>query len=468
MKIIEHWTTLNLRGEAGSIMLTLIIMYLFLRQISSAPQVLHSSSQTFRTFPANVCGTNSKYSSRTSSYIKLPSCVDIVTLYFDQPLYIHSPFMNSSDKSLNPVFLSGIDVQQMIDNKGIIFHGNSARCLSWRSFDYDLQDQKNHDYTEDSDIDALLHQIYNNHAQPNTLRFIQRSPCLDIQSNRKSGKIQCAISIINNTMIGSYNKIDNDNIVDDDASYLVLTRQTFNILENIENIYSYKIDLDTAEEAISMNISSLNTSVGNAEYNQNQANRISDTIFWKGSCKDDEHTFSAENIKINDIRNLTKLSLLETTDRSTIMTRMFKGLVTDVVDGAVGGSMENFLEGTEERGGDALSDDLQTKTETSVDGEAPIKISELLEASLTYNLTGLLTDSVTAALSPRLSSAVFDNVGSVIARAVGDRIPNLVSNNIASLLLATIGERLDSSLPQLLHRSLTPNLINILTRSVTH
>jgi hypothetical protein len=164
----------------------------------------------------------------------------------------------------------------------------------------------------------------------------------------------------------------------------------------------------------------------------------------------------------------TSLVDLGTQSRVAIMAQVFKGLVTDVVDGVVGGAANPMLEQTEERVGEADTDDMTGKLETSIDAAAPVSISQMLEASLTYNLTALLTDSVTAAVSPRISSNLLDMVGSVVARVVVDQVPSRASQLISKLLIPTLAQRMEQALPDLLTRVLGPRLTDTLTRSVTH
>ena len=164
----------------------------------------------------------------------------------------------------------------------------------------------------------------------------------------------------------------------------------------------------------------------------------------------------------------TSLVDLGTKNRVAIMAQVFKGLVTDVVDGVVGGAATPMLEQTEERAGEADTDDMTGKLEASIDSSAPASISQMLEASLTYNLTALLTDSVTAAVSPRISSNLLDSLGSVIATVAVNQVPPGASQQITRLLLPTLSRRMEQALPDLLRRTLGPRLIDTLTRSVTH
>ena len=148
----------------------------------------------------------------------------------------------------------------------------------------------------------------------------------------------------------------------------------------------------------------------------------------------------------SDSSTATSLVDLGTRSRVAIMAQVFKGLVTDVVDGVVGGAATPMLEQTEERAGEADTDDMTGKLETSIDASAPVSISQMLEASLTYNLTGLLTDSVTAALSPRISSNLLDTVGSVVARVVVDEAAAGI-DRITKLLVPTLTQRMGQALP---------------------
>ena len=412
------------------------------RTAATPPRLLHITGQTFRITTLNTCTTTA-----TPPSPPLSSYIDLLTVAFDQPLFLHSP------THPQPIPINGKIVQHMLDHRAITFQGDPGRCLAWRNFEHDrFVRSKMNKNTEDNDIDLLLHQMSNSpmEHQPNVLRFIQRSPRLatPIQT------IACTIHI-NDTLLGTYRGGKTEAVL--------IHHQPFHVQDHIENVYSYKTDAFRTQSMEHTNNSAATLS---------EANDDSFTL-WGGQCTpllktNKNNNMGEDHQPEHNHLNLSSLSLLETKDRMAIMTQVFKGLVSDVVDGVVAGAAGPMLEQTEERAGEADSDDMRGKLETSLDGSAPIKISKLLEASLTYNLTGLLTDSVTASLSPRVASTVLDNVGSAIARAVADHVPHLVSAPISSLLIATVAERLDASLPDLLRRSLTPNLINILTRSVTH
>ena len=225
-------------------------------------------------------------------------------------------------------------------------------------------------------------------------------------------------------------------------------------------------------------------------YGQELRQKPEEIIIYKVSLKNDSETKSSQNYtdgdasghsehfcalverpsggNQSDSSTATSLVDLGTRSRVAIMAQVFKGLVTDVVDGVVGGAATPMLEQTEERAGEADTDDMTGKLETSIDASAPVSISQMLEASLTYNLTGLLTDSVTAALSPRISSNLLDTVGSVVARVVVDEVPPRASHRITKLLVPTLTQRMGQALPNLLTRVLGPRLTDTLTRSVTH
>ena len=469
------------------LLLGTMTLYLCLLTAASPPQLIKTTSRTFQLTTYNQC--NSASTSSISSIVppRRSHCLDLLVLHFDRPLYLHSSPAPSTTPptqipKIQPVPLNGMAVQHMIDRKQITFQGNPARCLSWRTYVYDryIRHKVNQD-TEDADIDLLMHDRFNrptNHPS-NVMSFIQRSPCAEREQeddnkanndNAKQTPMTCTVQI-NNTLLGTYRGTHRGTTNHARRVPLFLTPHSFIVQNHIEQVYSYNIEPSPPLSLVPSSTPTANhtSKANNMDDDNNDDDNNDDDdddVLWGGSC----HVLPPTASERKELQrlNLSSLALLETKDRMAIMTGVFKGLVTDVVDGTVAGAAGPILEQTEERTGEADSDDMRGKVETSLDGTAPIKISELLEASLTYNLTGILTDAVTASLAPRLSSAVLENVGSVVARAVVDHVPNIVSDDIASLLLATIGERLDTALPHLLQRSLTPNLINILTRSVTH
>jgi hypothetical protein len=442
-------------------MLHYILLLEFLCFITATPpRVVSVKSKTLRLKKIASCP-----STTTST-----SCIDLLTVSFDQPLYIHgTPQPAVSEQSPTPI--SDSAVQRMLDRNTISFHGNPAYCVSWRTYEEDRRSRRSSsskvvtDATTE-DIDHVLHQQSNDHGarQHNVMRFIQRTPCAE---EAVVPRVKCHVRI-NDTSLRTYHGT-RTSFIDFD--------QSFQMREHVENVFSFNIDSAHVHGSHSSHGSYDSHRRTSKDDNGDDGDDGDDgggdgdnpneiNITWGGSCK--VPLASASKRRVDQHLNLTSLALLETKDRMAIMTRVFKGLVSDVIDGTVAGAAGPMLEQTEERAGEADTDDMRGKIETSLDGTAPIKISQMLEASLTYNLTGLLTDAVTAALSPRLASTMLDNVGSAVARVVVDELPDLVSTDIAAMLTATIGERLDGSLPDLLRRSLGPRLVDILTRSLTH
>ena len=446
---------------------------------TTSPQILHAKTQTLRFQTFDQCNTPSIIPS--SSFI----CIDVLTLSFDQPLYYlpsSSSSTNPSNRNRTPQPINGIAVQSMLNQRTISFHGNPTHCLSWQTYEYDqkIRRQNNNDKNNnanDIDLNSLIHQSSKDQGtrQHNLMRFIQRTPC----RSERLVPITCHISI-KESKLGTYHSILNQikekttttttgttttgttttgtTTTGTTTGTLIVTNQSFHMHEKIEDVYAFVVDSTRTIEQPQI-----------PNTNNTEGKKMDTSTMWgDGSCilpsnteeEEKEDSFSSPHY------NYTTLSLLETKDRMAIMTQVFKGMITDIIDGTVGGAAGPALEQTESRAGEADTDDMRGKMETSLDGTAPVKIAQMLEASLTYNLTGLLTDAVTAALSPRLSSTLLDNVGSVVARVVVDETPNLVSDDIAKMLIVTLGERLDGALPELLKRSLGPRLVNILTRSL--
>ena len=317
---------------------------------ATPPHTLHATSKTFRLTKLN------------SQQLQTCVLIDLLTLSWDQPLYIH----HTTTSSHPPSPINGFAVQHMLDQKTITFHGDPTRCLSFRTFAYDRQRRRETMHNgiveeEDDDIFRLVQQstsMYDddddNDNQGNLMRFIQRSPCGDTTSN--DGAAQCYVQL-NDTSIGNYHR---SKIFVDDSD---VAKIQFFVRSNIEQVYSFNIRIEDGSSSWQQQAEAITEEASRAQ--QERLNNVQEkNHFWGGTCsmlrvpQSSSRSTDTTTDEYNQ-RNTTTLSLLETKDRMSIMTQVFKGLVTDVIDGTVAGAAGPTLEQTEERAGTSDTDDMR-------------------------------------------------------------------------------------------------------------
>jgi len=328
---------------------------------ATPPHILHATSKTFRLTKLN------------SQQLQTCMLIDLLTLSWDQPLYIHT-----TTSSHPPSPINGFAVQHMLDQKTITFHGDPTRCLSFRTFAYDRQRRRETMHNgiveeEDDDILRLVQQstsMYDDdddddnnqrRQERNLMRFIQRSPCDDTTSN--DGAAQCYVQL-NDTSIGNYHR---SKIFFDDSD---VAKIKFFVRSNIEQVYSFNIRNDDDGSSSWQQQAGVITEETSSAQQERHDEIQEKNHFWGGTCSvvrvPQSSTRSFRSSRSSDTTNdeykqmnTTTLSLLETKDRMSIMTQVFKGLVTDVIDGTVAGAAGPALEQTEERAGTSDTDDMR-------------------------------------------------------------------------------------------------------------
>lgn len=98
----------------------------------------------------------------------------------------------------------------------------------------------------------------------------------------------------------------------------------------------------------------------------------------------------------------------------------------------------------------------------------PAMVVSPLSISLVYNLTNLLSDSINIGVSQYVSKVIMANIVDKIGLAIIQKTTPVVFSVVSQRLIDQVPESFNEAAPKFLERSLTFNLADALTRSISH